>query len=44
VVNQPGNLQIVQGGDPLSRNDDPNVGTGGPGWNQKALERQSKMK
>lgn len=23
---------VIQGGDPLSRNDDPMVGTGGPGW------------
>jgi cyclophilin family peptidyl-prolyl cis-trans isomerase len=27
---------VVQGGDPLSKTDDPNVGTGGPGWALKA--------
>jgi cyclophilin family peptidyl-prolyl cis-trans isomerase len=27
---------VVQGGDPLSKTDDPNVGTGGPGWSLKA--------
>jgi cyclophilin family peptidyl-prolyl cis-trans isomerase len=27
---------VVQGGDPLSKTDDPNVGTGGPGWTLKA--------
>lgn len=27
---------VVQGGDPLSKTDDPNVGTGGPGWRMKA--------
>jgi peptidyl-prolyl cis-trans isomerase B (cyclophilin B) len=27
---------VVQGGDPLSKTDDPRVGTGGPGYNLKA--------
>jgi peptidyl-prolyl cis-trans isomerase B (cyclophilin B) len=27
---------LIQGGDPLSKTDDPAVGTGGPGWRQKA--------
>lgn len=27
---------VIQGGDPLSRTDDPMVGTGGPGWYLKA--------
>ncbi|MDP2401578.1 MAG: peptidylprolyl isomerase [Actinomycetota bacterium] len=27
---------VVQGGDPLSKTDDPMVGTGGPGYNLKA--------
>jgi len=27
---------VVQGGDPLSKTDGPNVGTGGPGWTLKA--------
>jgi cyclophilin family peptidyl-prolyl cis-trans isomerase len=27
---------LIQGGDPLSRTDDPAVGTGGPPWRQKA--------
>ena len=27
---------VVQGGDPLSKTDDPEVGTGGPGWSLKA--------
>jgi len=27
---------VIQGGDPLSRNDDPMVGTGGPGYRLKA--------
>jgi peptidyl-prolyl cis-trans isomerase B (cyclophilin B) len=27
---------VIQGGDPLSRTDDPAVGSGGPGWEQKA--------
>lgn len=27
---------VIQGGDPLSRNDDPMVGTGGPGYKLKA--------
>lgn len=27
---------VVQGGDPLSKTDDPGVGTGGPGWTMKA--------
>jgi cyclophilin family peptidyl-prolyl cis-trans isomerase len=27
---------VVQTGDPLSKTDDPNVGTGGPGWSLKA--------
>lgn len=27
---------LIQGGDPLSRTDDPAVGTGGPGWRLKA--------
>jgi peptidyl-prolyl cis-trans isomerase B (cyclophilin B) len=27
---------VIQGGDPLSRSDDPNVGTGGPGYTLKA--------
>ena len=28
--------EFVQGGDPLSKSADPRVGTGGPGWPQKA--------
>jgi peptidyl-prolyl cis-trans isomerase B (cyclophilin B) len=35
VVKTPGQLEIIQGGDPLSRTlplTDPRVGTGGPGW------------
>jgi peptidyl-prolyl cis-trans isomerase B (cyclophilin B) len=27
---------VIQGGDPLSRTNDPGVGGGGPGWDQKA--------
>jgi cyclophilin family peptidyl-prolyl cis-trans isomerase len=27
---------LIQGGDPLSKTDDPAVGTGGPGWSLKA--------
>jgi peptidyl-prolyl cis-trans isomerase B (cyclophilin B) len=27
---------VIQGGDPLSKTDDPNVGSGGPGWKLKA--------
>ena len=27
---------VIQGGDPLSKTDDPAVGTGGPGWRLKA--------
>ncbi len=27
---------VIQGGDPLSRTDDPAVGSGGPGWHLKA--------
>jgi peptidyl-prolyl cis-trans isomerase B (cyclophilin B) len=28
--------EFIQGGDPLSRTDDPRTGAGGPGWEQKA--------
>ena len=27
---------VIQGGDPLSKTDSPDVGTGGPGWNMAA--------